>query len=147
MRPQWKNTNVQRDMRLDTRDSFPSGMEDYLSQYGWHFSKKMCEWAVSKMYKLAGKDKAYITPWTKEEVDSLLDKYNVKIDKIGYDYVYAANMCKADYFGSSIADEGHVAMFVKDYIGDSDGYEEMPFTRFYADCIGKGCPISWEDMI
>lgn len=24
-------------------------MANYLSLYGWHFSKKMCEWAVSKM--------------------------------------------------------------------------------------------------
>jgi hypothetical protein len=30
-------------MRLDARDKFPSGMEEYLARYGWHFSKKMCE--------------------------------------------------------------------------------------------------------
>lgn len=30
-------------MRLDARDKFPSGMEDYLAMNGWHFSKKMCE--------------------------------------------------------------------------------------------------------
>lgn len=23
----------------------------------------------------------------------------------------------------------------------------LPMTRFYADCIGKGTPIMWEDMI
>ena len=31
--------------RLDAYDRFPSGMKEYISQYGWHFSKKMCEWA------------------------------------------------------------------------------------------------------
>ena len=30
--------------RLDAYDRFPSGMKEYISQYGWHFSKKMCEW-------------------------------------------------------------------------------------------------------
>ena len=37
--------------RLDSYSGYPSGMEEYLSAYGWHFSKKMCDWAVSKMYK------------------------------------------------------------------------------------------------
>ena len=34
-------------MRLDMYDEFPSGMKAYLSQYGWHFSKAMCDFAVS----------------------------------------------------------------------------------------------------
>ena len=37
--------------------------------------------------------------------------------------------------------------FIKDYIDDKDGYPELPFTRFYADCIGSGCPINWGDML
>lgn len=50
-------------MRLDSREKFPSGMEDYLSQYGWHFSKKMCEYATSRMYKKdANGKKSYISP-------------------------------------------------------------------------------------
>lgn len=134
-------------MRLDARDEFPSGMEEYLSKYGWHFSKKMCEWACSKMYKKNGEKKQYITPYKKEDLDELLKKYNIEITKIGYDYVFAANMCKADYLGSSVSDEPHLLLFVKDYIDDPDAYPELPFTRFYADCIGSGCPIIWEDML
>lgn len=136
-------------MRLDAREVFPSGMEEYLSQYGWHFSKKMCEWAVSRMYKRNSLDKKIpIQSWNKDSVDKLLNKYGVTIEnKIGYDYVFAANMCIADYYGSSIIDEQHVALFIKDYVDDSDGYEELPFTRFYADCIGSGVPINWEDML
>ena len=38
-------------------------------------------------------------------------------------------------------------LFVKDYIDDPDGYEGLPFTRFYADCIGSGTPIMWSDML
>lgn len=136
-------------MRLDAREVFPSGMEEYLSQYGWHFSKKMCEWAVSRMYKRNSLDKKIpIQNWNKDSVDKLLNKYGVTIEnKIGYDYVFAANMCIADYYGSSIIDEQHVALFIKDYVDDPDGYEELPFTRFYADCIGSGVPINWEDML
>ena len=136
-------------MRLDAREVFPSGMEEYLSQYGWHFSKKMCEWAVSRMYKRNSLDKKIpIQSWNKDSVDKLLNKYGVTIEnKIGYDYLFAANMCIADYYGSSIIDEQHVALFIKDYVDDPDGYEELPFTRFYADCIGSGVPINWEDML
>lgn len=136
-------------MRLDARDKFPSGMEDYLSVNGWHFSKKMCDWATSKMFKkdINGEEN-YITPMTKEGVDELLRRFNVIVkNKIGYDYVFAANMCMADYMGSSIADEKHLALFVKDYVDDPDGYKTLPFTRFYADCIGSGTPIIWEDLL
>ena len=136
-------------MRLDARDKFPSGMDEYLSHYGWHLSNAMCDWACSRMYRTdnAGK-RNYITPWSKEEVDSLLKKYNITLNnKIGYDYVFAANMCKADYMGSSITDEQRVALFIKDYVDDKDGYLELPFTRFYADCIGSGHPIDWGDML
>ena len=65
----------------------------------------------------------------------------------GYDYVYVANMCRADYMGSSIEDETHMAKFIKDYIEDPDAYDGMPFTRFYADCIGSGTPIPWSDLL
>jgi hypothetical protein len=60
--------------RLDTRSTFPEGMEQYLEFYGWHFSKKMCDWATSKMYKGSGTNKQYIKPYTKEEVEALLEK-------------------------------------------------------------------------
>lgn len=136
-------------MRLDARDKFPSGMEEYLAQYGWHFSKKMCDWAVSNMYKTdsSGK-KNKITKLTKESIDRLLESNGIKLEnKFGYDYVFVANMCKADYLGSSVSDEQHLALFVKDYVDDPDGYPELPFTRFYSDCIGSGTPIIWEDLI
>lgn len=132
-------------MRLDDREEFPTGLEKYLSMYGWHFSKKLCQWAISNMKKEGGEK---ITPITKEALDLLLAKHNVEIDnKFGYDYVFVANMCKADYLGSSVPDEAHLTKFVKDYVDDPDGYEELPMTRFYADIIGKGIPVIWEDML
>ena len=72
----------------------------------------------------------------------------VKLEKAkGYDHVFVANMGKADYLESSIPDDTHLALFVKDYIDDPDGYDGLPFTRFYADCIGSCTPIMWEDML
>lgn len=132
-------------MRLDSREKLPSGLEEYLSMYGWHFSKKLCTWAVSNMKKEGGTP---ITPYTKEMVDMLLLKYGVILNKkMGYDYVFVANMAKADYLGSSLTDEAHLAKFIKDYVDDPDGYDELPMSRFYADIVAKGIPIIWEDMI
>lgn len=137
-------------MRLDSYDIYPSGMREYLSTYGWHFSKKMCEWAVSRMYKDGenNKPEQAIPNYTRERVDLLLKRFNLKLEKNkGYDDVYVANMCKFDFLGSSIDNEMKLAQFIKDYIDDADAYEGMPFTRFYADCIGSGTPIMWEDML
>ena len=132
-------------MRFDDREEFPMGLEKYLSMYGWHFSKKLCNFAVSNMRKDSGEK---IAPITKEALDLLLAKNSIELDnKFGYDYVFVANMCKADYLGSSVPDEAHLAKFVKDYCDDPDGYSELPMTRFYADTIGKGIPIIWEDML
>lgn len=135
--------------RLDSFCSYPSGMKEYLSSYGWHFSKKMCDWAVSRMYKKDERgNRTYIQKLSKDYIDSLLTNYGVKLkENKGYDYVYVANMCKADFYESSIKDEEKLSYFIKDYIDDGDAYDGMPFTRFYADCIGSGTPIIWEDMI
>lgn len=131
--------------RLDDRTGYPSGMEEYLSMYGWHFSKKMCKWAVSRMYKEDGNP---IEPITRDFFDDLKHSYDIKISgAVGYDDVYIANMCKADFLGDAVPDEEHLIRYVKNVIEDPDAYEGMPFTRFYADCIGSGTPIMWEDMI
>lgn len=135
-------------MRLDDRQRFPSGMEEYLEYYGWHFSKKMCEWAVSKMYKIEGNTKKYIDPISKDQLDGMMKTYGVKLEcKFDYDCVFVANMAKADFLWSTLQDERQLLLYVKDYTEDPDGYEGLPFTRFYADCIGSGIAIPWEDVI
>lgn len=136
-------------MRMDQNAIYPSGMREYLDNYGWHFSKKMCDFAVSRMYRKdeAGR-KVRIEPYTKEAVMQLLKAYNVTLEHdYGYDACFAANMCKSDYFKSSIKTEQDLAQFVKDYVDDPDAYEGLPFTRYYADTIGAGIPILWEEMM
>ena len=135
--------------RLDSRDKFPSGMEEYLMQNGWHFNKKLCEWAIGKMKKKNQLNKVdKITPYTKENLDAMLTSNNINIDNhIGYDALYVLNMAKADFYGSSISEESRLVKYVKDYLDDPDGYDGIAMTRFYADCIGKGEIIPWEDVI
>jgi hypothetical protein len=39
----------------------------------------------------------------KEYVDKVLTQNNIQLIKnVGHDYIFVANMCKADYYGSSI---------------------------------------------
>lgn len=141
---------MKQESRLDSNYKFPSGMKEYLDTYGWHFSKKMCEWAVKKMKRKnaqTGKEEP-IEFMDLDKTEEFLKKYNVTLpDAKGYDHVYVLNSARADYFKSSIPDEQHLALYVKDVIGDVDGYPTMPFTRFYADCIGKSDMPVWENVL
>lgn len=131
--------------RLDMKEKMPSGMEEYLGLYSWHFSKKLCEWAVSRMKR---KDGQKVPILRKEDLDTLFRRYGVDPTEFhGYDGVYAYHMAQADYMGSSIKDEQHLVLFVKDYLTDPDGYDEVAMTRFYADCIGLGEMPDWEECI
>lgn len=131
----------------------PSGFADYMATYGGHFSKKMCEWAVDMMkveekQPNGEKKKKKLTPWSKEEVDNLLVRYGITLENDkGYDKVYVANMCKADYLGKSVPSESDAAQYVKDSLDDPDGYDELTFNRFMMDCMGRNIPIMWEDML
>jgi hypothetical protein len=131
--------------RLDYYDILPAGMDAYLSNYGWHFSKPMCEWAVSKMRDRNGDP---VKMKTKEEVDTILKRNNIEIENDhGYDKVFVMHMGLTDYFGSSVVDEAHLAKYVKDVLDDEDGYDGVALTRFLADCNAKGIPIVWQDVI
>ena len=135
--------------RLDIRDKMPSGMEEYLAQNGCHFNKKLCDWAVSKMRKRGANGKPEeVTLTPKSELEQLFRNYGIKVDNcVGYDVMYVYHMAKSDFFESSIISEQYLLQFVKDYLDDIDGYDGKALTRFYADCIGSGTPIMWEDMI
>lgn len=131
--------------RLDIYEDLSEGMKRYLQDNGWHFSKKMCEFAVARMRDRNGKK---IEAYNKEKVDALLKQYDIELKKgKGYDSVFVCNMALSDYYGNSIANQQYLAMFIRDYIDDEDGYEGLPFTRYYADTIGSGTPIPWEDML
>lgn len=128
-------------MRLDFYDDRPASMKRYLKYYGEHFNKKLCDFAVSKMKH--GK-----APVEKERIDEVMTKYSINLEHNElYDYVFVYNMGNNDYMGSSIIDEKHLAMYVKDVIDDEDGYDGIVFNRWYADTVVQGIPIEWEDML
>ena len=128
----------------------PQDMEQYMSYYGCHFNKQLFEFAVDGMRK---EDKATgamkkITPMSMEELKALLEKYKVEIEPNStYDALYLAAMVKADYWGSSIEDEEHMARYIEDVLCDVDGYDGIVFCRFLADCSAKGISIFWDMMI
>lgn len=126
---------------LDIYDDRPASMVRYLKYYGPHFNKKMCKFAVSKMKH--GK-----TPVQKDKVEEILNKYeiNLKNNEL-YDHVYVYNMGNNDFLGSSIPDEKHLALYVKDVIDDEDGYDGIVFNRWYADTVSLGIPIEWDEML
>lgn len=131
-------------------DFLPREMKAYLRNNGYSFSKKASDYAVSLMKKTntTTKKKEKIEPWTKEQVDDLLKRFNVTLENnIGYNYVYVANMLKADKFKSSIPDEAHLALGIKDEIDDVDGNPENIFRKWLVCMDGNGEPIDWMSLI
>ena len=131
-------------------DLKPEGMIAYLRYNGYHFNKKMCDFAVSLMWKVnkSTKEEEKVEPITKDTVEELLKVNSVTImNKDAYDVVYIANMAKADFFKSSLKDEASLAQFIKDMADDPDQADGFIFNRFYADCNHNGIGIPWEDVL
>lgn len=135
---------------LDTYDAIPPAMRNYLAYYGFHFSKRAYEYAASQMRKRnpsTGKAEK-VEPWTREKLNDLLAKYGIVITgSTLYDAAYVAHMARCDFLGSSIPDEAHLCLFVKDYIEDPDASDETAFRRWLATEIGNGNPIDFADII
>lgn len=129
-------------------DEYPEAMLAYLRNYGPHFNRKLFEFAVKGMTKWIDGKEQKITPFTKDNVENILNNngVNVRNGQL-YDCTYVANMCKADFLGSSITDERHLALYIKDVIDDIDAPDGLVFNRFYADCCYKGIAIDWEEML
>jgi hypothetical protein len=128
-------------------DKKPEGMINYLRYNGPHFNEKLCEFAVGKMTKKINGKEVPITPFSKKEVDLMLENYGIVLEHNELrDYVYVANMCKADFLGHSIEDNLHVARYIKDVIDDDDAYDGIVFNRWLADMARKGEPIDWDDF-
>ena len=121
---------------LTEYDIKPKEFINYLRYYGSHFNKKLCEFACEQLDK---------SEYTKEKVEQLVKTYGISLRNAQlYDAVYIANWAKSIFYGSSISDEKHLALFLKDI------FEKEPhliFNRWYADMCKEGIAIEWEDMI
>lgn len=129
---------------LDTYDMIPPDMRVYLANYGWHFNKKAYLYAVGKMCSKEGR----VTPYEKEELKAMLSQYGIELkNDVGYDAAYVASMCKADFYGSSVPDDQHLAMFVKDTLDDVDAADGVTMRRWYASMVGAGEPVYWDELL
>lgn len=135
--------------RLDIYDVFPIGFREYLNNYGWNFSKKLCEFAVAGMKKMDSNGKEVpITPYSNEEVQQLLKQYGIELkNNVAYNACYVANTFKADFLGKSLPNEQYLCMHIKCYLDDVDGSPTRAMDEFYAKTIALGIPIIWEDML
>jgi hypothetical protein len=119
----------------------PTDKDIYIAENGWHFNKKACDYAVQY---LKGKDGKRIKPLSKEEVDAMLAKYGLKLEKNrGWDYVYAANMAKSDMEGSPLSDEKSQAMYVKILIDDPDAADGEIMACWYVKMLFRHEPVDW----
>lgn len=131
-------------------DFMPIEMKAYLRNYGFSFSKKACDYAVSLMKKEnpSTKKEEKIEPWSKEQVDEMLKRFNVTLENnVGYNATYVANMLKADMFKSSIVDEQRLALGVKDIIDDYDASPRLVFKKWITSMDDAGLPIEWSELI
>lgn len=91
---------------------------------------------------------AKITPCTEHDLIRLMDTHNVTIKNYHlYDCLYVLNMAKADFLTSSIEDDKHLILYVKDLIDDPDGYEGLVFNRWCADLCGKHIKVDWCNFV
>ena len=127
-------------------DNRQTDKEIYIAENGgWHFNKKACDYAVQY---LTGKDGNPIKPLSKEDVDALLAKYGIKLEKNkGWDYVYAANMAKSDMDGSPLSDEKNQALYVKILIDDADAAEGEIMGCWYTKMIFRRIPVDWSAFL
>ena len=130
---------------LDSYDVIPEEQRQYFMNYGKNFNEKMCRFAVSMMRDRKGNKVEMVK---KEDFEKKLKDNKIEIENdIMYNGVYVFAMCMADFMGSSIEDEKHALLYVKDYIDDPDAADGQTFTRFYASCVNAGIPIDWSEMI
>lgn len=103
----------------------------------------------SRAFRLATSEATLLNkalePITREQLDNMMKQSNVHLTNNDnpYDAVFVANMCKADYLGSSVPDGLHLCLYVKDVIDDDDGYDGIAFNRWYADMCRKGIQVDW----
>ena len=64
-----------------------------------------------------------------------------------YDATYVANMLMSDMYKSSIPDEQHLALGIKDLIDDIDQRDGYLFVRWYSNVLFNGNPIDWSTLV
>ena len=86
-------------------------------------------------------------------IRTILQKWidDIDADNTHLDYEQQCNiirlMSKADYYGSSITDDKHVALYIKDTIDDEDAADGTTMRRWYATMVANGVMVDWDDSL
>ena len=111
------------------------------------FSKRLAEWAISKMQTESGGIMKPITPRKLEDVKEVLIEYKIAYpEEFTYTAWYLFNMAVADYPKALKTDEQR-AYFVDETICDPDGMPENVLDCFATKMCNAGIPIYWEDYL
>lgn len=133
---------------LDIYDMRPQSMIAYLSNYGWHFNKKLCDFAVSLMYTKENGKEVKTECLSKVKVEELLTKYGIKLERnLNYDFVYTFHMYKTDCKGKVPIDEKMILLLTKATVEDDDAADGFILRRWYATMVGNGEPVYWSDFL
>lgn len=135
---------------LDMYDDIPDEMRRYLKHYGWHFNKKACDFAVGLLRKKNANTGRMekVEKLSKEQVDALLTKYGITLENTyDYDYVFMANKIKATLFKSSIPDEQHFVLCIKDVIEEAEMGDGEVMRKWDAEMTSRGIPIEWDEIV
>lgn len=113
------------------------------------FSKRLAEWAISKMKTedtATGALKT-IVPRKLEDVKDVLREHNIAYpDEFVYTAWYLFNMAIADYPKTLKTDEQR-AMFVDETLCDADGMPENVLDCFVTKMCNAEIPIFWEQYL
>ena len=113
------------------------------------FSKRLAEWAISKM-KTEDATTGMLKPIKPHSIDEM--KEVLKANNIAYpeEFVYTAwylyNMAFADY-PKTLTTDAQRANFVDETLCDPDGMPENVLDCFVAKMCNAGKPIYWEEFL
>lgn len=125
----------------------PEELKLYLDTYHGQFSKKLAEWAISKMRRKGYDKEVEVKQIPLEQVEQALKKAGVSIpEECTYTAWYLFHMAIADY-PRTCDDDNKRAWFVDETLNDPDGKPSNVLACFRAKMDNAGIPIMWERMI
>lgn len=121
----------------------------YQDMYHGLFSRKLAEWAISRMEvkDTATKQIKKLSARSLDDVQEILKSNKVELpDEFIYTAWYLFNMAVADYQKTCKTDEQR-SMFVEETLCDPDGMPENVLSCFVTKMCNAGVPIYWERML
>ena len=113
--------------------------------------RSICDYFLYLIDMILGDEELQpIEPFTKEQVDEILAANNIRLaNNRLYDYIFVANMAKADYMGEGgcLENEQQLARYIKNVIDDPDAREGVTFARWLATMAVNGIEIEWSDIL